>query len=97
MLHLCQVFMGEVGEDIRAAQDGLRAMFLEVLKRIDEETNVKVRQHRLALHGMLCWLTKGTARSDQARPLAVCFSGLRPCRRRPTYASSTCLASLSCI
>ncbi|KAF5826652.1 hypothetical protein DUNSADRAFT_2449 [Dunaliella salina] len=36
-----KVLMNEVGEDIREQQDGLKSTFLEALKRIDEETNVK--------------------------------------------------------
>lgn len=38
--------MNEVGEDIRDAQDGLKATFLDVLKRIDEDANAKVKRSR---------------------------------------------------
>lgn len=37
-----QVFVNEVGEDIREAQDGLTQTFLDALKRIDQESNAKV-------------------------------------------------------
>lgn len=37
-----QVFMNDLGEDVKDAQDELRGIFLDALKKVDEETNGKV-------------------------------------------------------